>query len=82
MMEYGLTIPIRLNHFRDLEAIPNKANVLMLLYAACGDGKTLSQMDVTEASEFMERIPDFVGLNSDFFHGLVLPELDPDWRNK
>ena len=79
MMEHGLTIPIGPQH---LGAIPNKANVLMLLYAACGDGKTLSQMDVTEASEFMERIPDFVGLNSDFFHGLVLPELDPDWRNK
>jgi len=81
MTEHGLTIPLQLGT-RTLEAIPNKANVMMLLYTACGNGKTLSGMDVSEASEFMEKIPDFVGLNSDFFHGLVLPELDKDWRSK
>ena len=77
LLEHGVTIPITIGE-TILEAIPNKHNVKDMFYTAAG---YLGDMDLVETSVFMNSILDFVGLNSDFFHGLVLPELDPNWRN-
>lgn len=53
---------------------PNKQNVLDLLYATCGRGKTLSKMDIAEVSQFMSDVQDFCAEN-ECLGNLVLPKL-------
>ena len=85
---FGVYIPIIRQKMIDqgtslFGCAPSKDFVKEILYKTCGgvgdhgESKTLSRMDITEAGRFIENIQDFCAKNLD----LVLPQLDPSWRD-
>ena len=54
----------------------NDSQIMDILYLACGDGKTLSKMNMAETAMFIDRVQAWCSKEL----GLFIPDPDPAWR--